>query len=174
MRYVLAGVICIAAAALASAADREWNSYQPGNGVCYIKFPANPEYQMQLVDSAATHIYIAKDSTRTPMYVYVLGFCDYPKERLAEKDAIKKLLDSDRDSFVKSVNGKVVSEKPIKIESAAGRTLVISGEDGQARWLLREVLIDNRVFQLAVCVPKNDVNDADAAKFFDSFHLPRK
>src|SRR5437879_3379827 len=94
-----------------AAADREWNTYLPGNGVCYVKFPANPEYQTQFVDASATHIYIAKDSSRQPAFVYSVGFCDYPKEKLVDKDAEKKILDTDRDSFVKAVNGKVLSEK---------------------------------------------------------------
>ena len=159
---------------LISAADREWAVYQPGNGACYIKFPANPEYQTQMADAMATHIYVAKDSTRTPVFVYTLGFADYAKEKLADKDGAKKILDTDRDNFVKAVVGKIVSEKPLKKEAFSGRMIVISREDGQARYLLCEFLVENRLFQLSVCVPAASVDDPDVAKFFDSFQLPKK
>lgn len=156
------------------AADREWNLYLPGNGACYIKFPANPEYQTQMVDAMATHIYVAKDLTRTPAFVYTLGFADYAKEKFVDKDSAKKLLDTDRDSFAKAVNGKIVSEKPVKKEAFSGRLIVVSGEEGQARYVLCEFLVDTRVFQLSVCVPASMQDDPDVAKFFDSFQLPKK
>ncbi len=157
-----------------SAADREWNVYLPGNGACYIKMPANPEYQTQMVDAMATHIYVAKDPTRTPPFVYTLGFADYAKEKFTDKDSAKKLIDTDRDSFAKAVNGKIVSEKPVKKEAFSGRMIVVSGEDGLARYVLCEFLVDNRVFQLSVCVPAAMIDDPDVSKFFDSFQLPKK
>ncbi len=156
------------------ASDREWNAYQPGDGLCYIRFPANPEYQTQAVDAMATHIYIARDTARKPAFVYSLAFGVYPKDRFSEKDAVKKLLDSDRDAFVRAVNGKVISEKAVLIAKSPGRAIVISGEDGQARYLLREFIVDTRLFQLIVCVPKQSADDPDVVKFFESFQLAKK
>jgi len=155
-------------------AAADWNSFQPGNSVCYIRLPANPEYQTQIVDAMVTHIYIAKDTSHTPAFVYTISFGDYPKEKFIDKDSPKKIFDADRDGFVKAMNGKVLSEASVTKDAHTGRAIVISGEDGKARYLLREFLIDNRIFHLAACVPAASVDDADVAKFFDSFQVPKK
>jgi|ERR1043165_2317523 hypothetical protein len=155
-------------------AEREWNSYQPGNNACFIRLPANPEYQTQIIDATVTHIYVARDMTRTPPFVYTVTFGDYPKEKFVDNGSPKKILDSDRDGFVKSVNGKVLNETAITKDGNPGRAVEISAESGQARYFLREYLVDNRIFHLAVCVPAASATDADVIKFFDSFHLPKK
>lgn len=169
-------LLCAAAflSALASSAEREWNSYQPGNNACFIRLPANPEYQTQIVDATVTHIYVARDSARTPPFVYTLTFGDYPKEKFIDKESPKKILDADRDGFVKAVNGKVLSETSVTKDGNPGRAIEISAEGGQARYFLREFLVDNRIFHLAVCVPAASAADADVGKFFDSFQLPKK
>src|SRR5438105_4208894 len=128
-----------------NAAEREWNTYQPGGGACYVKFPANPEYQTQTVDVTPTHIYVAKDTSHSPAFVYSVGIGDYPKEKLADKDLIKKQIDSDRDGFAKSVNGKVLSDKPGTVEKTPCRAITFSGDDGLARYVLREFVVENRV-----------------------------
>jgi len=157
---ILAGFFALAAF------GADWNSYQPGNSACYIRLPANPEYQTQIVDAMVTHIYVAKDASRTPAFVYTVSFGDYPKEKFVDKDSPKKILDADRDGFVKAVNGKIISEKSVEKGAYPGRAVVISGEDGKARYLLREYLIDNRIFHLAACVPAASAEDADVTKFF--------
>ena len=156
------------------AADREWNTYQPGDCACYIQLPANPEYQTQSVDSTAIHIYTAKDTTRTPAFVYTVSFGEYPKEKISDAEHVKKLLEGDRDGFAKSVNGKVLSEKPAMLGVWPVRIITFSGEEGLARYIMRELIVENRIFQLVVCVPKDKADDPDIAKFFESFRLPKK
>lgn len=165
---VLAGIFAV------TVYGAEWASYQPGNSACFIRLPANPEYQTQIVDAMVTHIYVAKDTARTPAFVYTISFGDYPKEKFLDKDSPKKILDADRDGFVKAVNGKVLSEKAITKDTFPGRAVVISGEDGKARYVLREFLVDNRIFHLAACVPAASAEDADVARFFDSFQVAKK
>ncbi|HLX61038.1 MAG TPA: hypothetical protein VKX17_07125 [Planctomycetota bacterium] len=152
----------------------DWASYQPGNSACYIRLPANPEYQTQIVDAMVTHIYVAKDASRTPAFVYTVSFGDYPKEKFVDENSPKKILDADRDGFVKAVNGKIVSEKSIEKGAYPGREVAISGEGGKARYVLREYLIENRIFHLAACVPAASVDDADVTRFFESFQLAKK
>ena len=167
-------VILSAACAWAQGADREWNTYQPGDCTCYIQLPANPEYQTQSVDSTAIHIYTAKDMTRTPAFVYTVSFGEYPKEKISDAEHLKKTLEGDRDGFAKSVNGKLLTDKAATLGKWPVRIFTYSGEDGLARYILREIIIENRIFQLVVCVPKDKTEDPDIAKFFESFRLPKK
>ncbi len=156
---------------LAAEHEHEWSVYQPGNCACYIKLPANPEYQTNIVDAMATHVYTAKDATKSPAFIYSIGFGDYPKQKVAETDGAKKLLDADRDSFLKAVNGKLLAETTIAKDNHPGRAALISGEDGKAHYMLREYLVENRIFQLVVCIPATMEDDPDVTKFFDSFQL---
>src|SRR6185295_9588445 len=111
--------------------------------------PANPEYQTQIVDATITHIYMSKDTTKTPPFVYTVSFGDYPKEKFTDKDSEKKILDADRDGFVKAVNGKVLSEKSVTLDSRPGREVEISADSGQSRYFFREYLVETRIYHLA-------------------------
>ena len=171
---IFCGLVLVAASLCGLAAEREWSVYQPGNSACYIKLPANPEYQTNIVDSIATHVYTVKDATKSPPFIYSIGFGDYPKDKITDTDGGKKKLDADRDNFIKAVNGKLLAETALEKDHHPGRAALISAEDGKAHYLLHEFVIENRVFQLVVCVPAATEDDPDVAKFFDSFQLPRK
>jgi len=153
------------------AADREWNSYQPGNAACWIKFPSNPEYQTQQAEGMTVHVYIAKDNSQSPPSTYALSFGDFAKGKVpSDKTATEKILDTERANFIKSVNGKLLGEKPAAIEGNPGREISVSSDDGKARYLLREYLIGARICHLVVWMPlaRADAPN-DSGKFFDSF-----
>lgn len=168
--------ICLSAIVLTCAtfaAEREWGNYQPGNSACWIKFPANPEYQTQQAEGMAVHVYIGKD-TQNPPSTYALSFGDFPKNKIpANKEAAEKVLDTERNNFVKAVNGKLQSEKPTLIEGNPGRELSVTTDDGKAKYLVREYLIGARIFHLVVWMPaaRGETGVNDATKFFDSFQL---
>ena len=161
---------------IARCADREWNTYQPGNNACSIKFPANPEYQTQQADGMIVHVYIAKDPSQNPPATYALSFGDFAKGKIPdEKDAAAKVLDTERNNFVKAVNGKLISEKPATVESFPGHELVVQSEDGKSRFTVREYLAGTRVFHLIAWAPAARPDSAaDAGKFFDSFQTGTK
>ncbi len=169
----LLAIAILLQAALTIAAEKEWSSYQPGNGACWIKYPANPEYQTQLAEGMTVHVYIAKD-TQSPPSTYALSFGDFAKSKVpAGKEAAEKQLDIERTNFVKAVNGKLVSEKPAPIEGNPGREFSVASEDAKARYTIRQYLVGARIFHLVVWQPlaRAENGTADVAKFFDSFQL---
>ena len=153
----LAGAL-IAAAGVAQEGARE---FKPANGGFSVMLPGTPKSQ----ESDGVVVYtLQKDSL-----IYVVGYGDYDLNLIKQKGA-DAVLNADRDSFVKSVKGKIESQKKEALEGNPGLNVRISTPNG-AHFLLREFLVGKRLFQVVTGGPKGTLDSEPSKKFHASFKL---
>jgi hypothetical protein len=104
---------------------------------------------------------------------YFVSYCDYPPE-LAQPDRLEKMLDGARDGAVGSAQGRLVSEGRITLEGHPGRELVIeTGAQAApaARLQGHLFMVQNRLYQIMVVVPRAEKVPREAEQFLQSFKL---
>jgi hypothetical protein len=104
---------------------------------------------------------------------YYVSYCDYPPE-LAQTDRLEKMLDGARDGAVGNVQGRLISEARIDLSGHPGRELVI--ETGAqvapgARLQGRMFMVQNRLYQIMVVVPRAEKVPREGEQFLQSFKL---
>lgn len=88
---------------------------------------------------------------------------------LARTD-VKKELDSARDNVIRSLDGKLLHEKDIKLAGHPGREVVLALPDGTV--MRARYFVDNQdLFAVMAVVPRGEESTNETNEFFDSFHL---
>jgi hypothetical protein len=114
------------------------------------------------------HMFVASPD---PNIAYIVSYSDYPEEMVKKSDP-QKMLDGARDGAAKNVNGKIESEKKIKIDGHPGRDFVIATERFQIRD--RIYMVGSRLYQVMLVGSKDVISGKDAEKFIESFKLTEK
>src|SRR5262249_34301152 len=107
--------------------------------------------------------------------VYLMSYNDFPKEiDITDKAAVKKILDNGRDGGLKSLKGKLLTEKDVTLEVGKnkypGRAFDMESK-AFGIYRTRIYLSKNKLYQVVVLGPKEFVDSEDAKKFLDSFKI---
>ncbi|MBE7385347.1 MAG: hypothetical protein F6J95_028600 [Leptolyngbya sp. SIO1E4] len=138
-----------------------------------IAAPSPMEETQQSVPTPVGPIDIYTFTAEEENSAYVVAYSDYPAEVVEQSDP-ESLLDSSRDGALGNLNGTLLSEDPIDIDGNPGRSLVIDAitETGEAATINSRIyLVNNRLYQILVVMPKGQEATADAATFLESFTL---
>lgn len=138
-----------------------------------ISTPLTLDESSQSVDTQAGPIDIYTFTAEDNQAAYIVAYSDYP-EALVTQSEPDIILDGSRDGAVGNVGGTLINETRIDLQGNPGRALVIdtTTDDGQdATVNARIYLVDNRLYQVLVVVPKGDEDEVDADGFLDSFSL---
>jgi hypothetical protein len=166
----LAAVWLLSFACPTANAQSRGEDYAPKDGRFTIRFPGKPKSTTQTARSeigdleVSTATYATSDGN-----VFLVSYTDFPEEA-TKSEAQKTLFDGVREGL-KGKDGKVLSEKEVKVgeDKLPGRDLEI--EKGKQRIRFRAVLRDNRLYQIAVVGSASFVAGKDAGRFFESFEL---
>lgn len=163
MRSLLVVPVLVGAliAGAATAQGEKPKEFKPAKGGFSVRMPGTPKSQ---VNEGVTIHTAQKDSV-----LYIVGHGDYPEATIKAKGA-DGVLDADRDSFARSVNGKVVSEKKETLDGNPGRNIRISTDSG-AHFQVREFLVGRRLFQVVTGGAKEALESQAARDFHASFKL---
>lgn len=101
---------------------------------------------------------------------YQVSYFDYADSLVKKVKADTAFLNSGRDGFLKSLNGKLMMEKNVKLGWYTGRDLTIEASDG-ALYRIQVYMVNRRFYQVTVVVPKGKTLADSPDKFFDSFML---
>ncbi|MEB3268221.1 MAG: hypothetical protein VKJ09_06760 [Leptolyngbya sp.] len=148
-------------------------TFTSDNGGFVVSTPIVLEEATQSVDTAVGPIDIYTYTAEDRNAAYVVAYSDYPAEIVAQNDPAT-MLNGSRDGAVGNVGGTLISEDEIELGGNPGRSLVIDAqtEDGQAATVnARIYLVDNRLYQVLVVVPKGEEDKVDIQGFLDSFTL---
>ena len=96
--------------------------------------------------------------------IYVCLFGDYAASVHLNSEGE---LVANRDNFLKALDASLISTKKIELDGRAG--LEFTGESTQSSLKSQIYLFGNRVYQIAVAVPKGTGDSADASRFLKSF-----
>lgn len=102
---------------------------------------------------------------------YAANFNDFPS---GIKDVeLNKIYDSSREGAIANLEGKLDSEKEIKIGDFPAREIRIKVSMGKFLFRARVCLVEQRLYQVVVFGPPEEAVSKDADKFLDSFTLTK-
>jgi hypothetical protein len=170
----------VAAALMTAAAHAAWTPFTPEGGRCRIAFPVEPKLQTVPADPAANRaelfVWTADDSNASASYA--LMWNDYVGNTAAaakvisfdqKQDALAKA----RDSWGETTNGKLLSDRKLKLGEHAGRDCLFELA-GQKLMRVQLFLVNDRLYQLGAQGPRELIQGGDADEFFKAFRLLRK
>jgi len=148
----------------------DWQQIGSQDGRFAIMMPDFPEYGVQDVLTPVGALQVHIFSVSVDDSVFMAAYNDYPEFIVSSSDA-GKMLDGARDGAVSNVNGKLLSERQIRLQGHPGRELWIEadveGQEGLAR--ARIYLVGRRLYQVLVAGPENQFPESDAERCLDSF-----
>jgi hypothetical protein len=169
------GLFVVAVLAPALARPSGWVLYTHPDKLISARFPDKPSETEQEAPSAVGPIRFRlamfADDTRT----YLASAVVYP---VKGKFSVQGALDGARDQALANIKGKVVSEKPIKLDGYDGREVLFEAgapNNQHVRGSLR-IFASARppTAFIATAMRITDKPDPDAQKFLDSIHLGKK
>jgi hypothetical protein len=100
---------------------------------------------------------------------YILSYNDFPPVAVAAIDP-ERLFDSTRDGVVSGYRGKLLTETSIRLDGKyPGREIQVVSGDGAHAMRSRMFMVNNRLYQVAVALPRAELDSRPALAFLDSF-----
>lgn len=160
-RILLVPGFLLALASSLPAQSTDWVKVAPAGGGFTLMMPAEPkELELTPLPDFASHGY----GVEVDGVIYVCLYGDYAASIHLNPDAE---LAANRDNFLKTLNASLISTKKIELDGRAG--LEFTGENAQTTFQSKVYILGNRIYQIAVGVPKGTGDSANAARFLKSF-----
>ena len=149
------------ASSLTAMQSSNWVKFAPPGGGFSVMMPREPQELAQTpVAGFTSHVY----GEAVDGVVYVCLYGDYdPSVHLNPEEELA----ANRDNFLKAVKAALTATKKIELDGRAG--LEFSGENAQSTYQSQVYILGNRVFQIAVELPKGAGDAANASRFLKSF-----
>ncbi len=165
-QFVIAGVLVSVVAVQAQLKFDTFTSKACGFSVL---MPGTPKEQTMKIKSDRgvldhTQFMVAEKTT-----FWMVSVIDYPADTPAE--LADKLLDGAVKGAVNNLKGKALREGSLPLENKyPGRQILLETEK-VGFYRSHIFLVNNRLYQIVVRGPKEDVTSADATKYLESFKL---
>ena len=160
-RILLVPGFLLALASFLPAQSSDWVKVAPAGGDFIVMMPAEPK-ELELTPganfTARAHGVLIDD------VIYICLSGDYAASIHLNPDAE---LAANRDNFLKTLNASLISTKKIELDGRAG--LEFTGENAQTTFQSKVYIRGNRIYQIAVGVPKGTGDSANASRFLKSF-----
>ncbi len=147
-------------------------TFNSPEGKFNVLVPFKPKLQAEDIDSPLGKVTSYRYTSLNSIGLFAVMYADHPVE---PKDAGQResRLDVIRDGVLKSLGGKLISEKKIRLYGYPGREFTVKkteqGSEDIYQW--RIFLVGRRVYQLAVATERKDSGSNDVTKFLTSFDL---
>jgi len=151
---------------------QEWKEFTSKEGGFKVVMLGRPKQQQFDTESDFGKGVLHMNRVQVGETIYGANYCDFPAE--IKKTPIKKVYDSSRDGAVANLEGKLVSEKEIKLGKHSGREIRIEVGGGKQLFRARVFLIEQRLYQIVVMGTKEAATSKEADKFLESFKLDKK
>ena len=167
-------LISLAAGSTCLHADHQpkWKEFASKEGGFKVVMPGTPKQEEFDTESDFGKGVLHMNRAQADKTIYAANYCDFPTE--IKMAPIKKVYDSSRDGAVANLEGKLVSEKEIKLGKHPGREIQIEVAGGKQLFRARVFLVEQRLFQVVVMGTKKAATSRDADRFLDSFKLDGK
>ena len=144
-----------------------------------IEFPKEPSVSVQTVNTKAgpvdMHINMLDLSKKDEdsNLIYLSSFAQYPDSLVHsdKKEQLVSFLKETVDGLVGSIDGEILSQKDVKIDSYQGKEVKINFQDGMALIRIRVYIVQNKVYMLQVITKTENDSNESISKFMNSFSL---
>lgn len=147
---------------------KPWQKFTSEPGRFSVLVPGEPMVEKQAEDGdgplypLTIYAFMSQDDGA----VYAFGWIDYnPRVKVD----VQEELTTNRDTFIRRMKAKLLSEKSIKLGTHPG--IEYTGESDLAHFTARAYVVGQRPYMLAAVTIKGRGNKAEAEKFFSSFTL---
>jgi hypothetical protein len=144
----------------------------PGGGFS-VRVAANLKESTQDVDVGANKLTVHAYIGGTDLLRYFISYVDYDDEILAAFSA-EEILRRAQAQLISSPDAVILSETGISLGDYPGREVIFdTGEESNPEMSIkaRIFLVDHRLYQIMVMVPKGDVSTVANNDFLKSFTL---
>jgi len=145
-----------------------------------IEFPKKPEATNQNVHTEIgdlkTDMFVYETSKDGDVnFLYGLATSEYPDSLInsGKTAMLPTFFRNAVDAFVKNVQGKLLSEKPIEINGFPGKEVKIYFQDSAAIIKMRLYLVRNKAYVMQTITETSEDNNADVMRFHNSFKLKK-
>jgi hypothetical protein len=150
----------------------DWKEFASKEGRFKLLMPGTPKQYKLDTESDFGKGVLHINTVEAGETMYGTNYCDFPAE--VKKAPLKQVYDSSRDGAVANLEGKLASEKDIKLGEYPGREIRIEVAGGKKLFRARVYLVDQRLYQVVVFGTKETATSKEADKFLDSFKLTGK
>ena len=149
-----------------------------------VRMPGKPSKRTQSMDTAVGKIQLTTLAAEKGGEAFIVGYNDFPDSPAVRDRDPEELLNNARDGAVRTVNGKVTSEKAITMNGHPGKEFSgegisqeadSSGKRQEFTFTERIYWVVPRLYQVLYIRPKTTAAPSDdGQKFLDSFRLTEK
>jgi hypothetical protein len=164
--------VALGAASVCADDQPEWKEFASKEGRFKVLMPGTPDQDKAETDSDFGKGVLHMSVVRAGKTTYGANYCDFPAE--IKKAPLKQVYDSSRDGAVANLEGKLASEKDVKLGEYPGREIQIDVAEGKRLFRVRVYLVDQRLYQVVVFGTREAAVSKEADKFLDSFELAEK
>lgn len=148
----------------------EWEEYRSITGRFVAEVPGTPQVteEEDKKDGSVYHRFVVSGGGRD----FIVMYTDY-SEAVVDRVGPDGIMEAERDSFAKGVNGDVSEEKRVSCGEHPGRRFLVTNDKGQ--WFsLRICLARPRMYILVAVSPKGPLPEETASRFLNSFSILRE
>ena len=153
-----------------------WTRYRSADGGFAVDLPGKVEEKGEEREYPGGTLILHTATARWKATEYLAAYAVEPGE-VMESQTPDQILDQAKEGVLKAIQGRLLREQRIALDTSAGRDLVIILDSKKMLEKLRIFVIGDRILQLAVYVSEDeeyqDKNSSDVQRFFDSVHLQR-
>lgn len=166
-------VLSLSVALLAGCQKFSWKDFSSPEGKFSVLMPGTPQNHTQALNTPIgpvttyAFVYSNKDAA------FGVSYTDYPEALMQGLDA-QKILDGARNGQLSAKSGStLISESPISLNSYPGREVQMTTPEGDGKHAVRNhmYMVNNRLYQVMVVMPRDELFSKNAVKFMDSFKL---
>jgi hypothetical protein len=146
-----------------------WVPFSSPEGRFAVEFPTPPVRAESPVETPAGPATMHTHTAKGPSAAYVVAWADYPPEALQAD--LEQMFDQTRAGLVANLRGELVSEEKLEIQGRPGRALTLRVGGAGTVLEARLVLVDERLYQVAVVNSEGHADTPEAQRFFRSFEI---
>jgi hypothetical protein len=167
----LAALLSLTLIGAPAAQAQNWIDHRPNGGGYRVAFPAQPIEDGRNVDTSVGAVKMRTTAVEIDGRIFMTIDSIYPSN-YAMGDP-ESALDIVRDGGVSNVNGKLLSEEKLSIDSAPARRVLIDIPHTKQAAVALMVLDGHRLYQTVYVGPRDTQGTDEANRFLSSFSLER-
>ena len=170
MKKHFVGLLLVFAGLVAFGQNSDWKEYTYAADSFAVTAPAKPESQNQSVDTAVgqmqAHNYLISLSDNTGV---VISVTDFGKDKTISP---RQALQGAKDGSLKSINGKLISEKEISLQNFTGLEFELETAAYHAR--ARMYIVETKLVAMMSVAPLGKPFASQTGRLFESLRLNPK